>query len=687
MSTGSDPLLHIQREAADPQTAPERLQELAQLPQIAPIVATNPAATAPLLRALADSTDATTRAAVAAHPNAPLDLLLQLAGEFPAAFCANPVLPLLLLEQPDLPARMDPDALRRLLCYAGVPQSILRWIAAHAAPPEAEAARLHIMLAGEVGADWPAHARAALWKAAPPSYSDLLLELLGLGAVPTWLLEVLAAMGDVEVRTAVARSPHTPRALLRPLRHAGASGDLRSYALPAEPGDPETLAWLATGGVYARRVAARNPMTLAPVLAQLAADVDRSVRQGVARNSAAPPALLARLATDRAADVRQLVARHAGAPHLLDRLARDPSRDVRFTVARNPRTPSTTLERLGSDPERVVRQGVARNPATPPAILARLAEDAHPKVRAAIARRSGYTSVQDACMALEIHTLTTAASKRSASRFPAPAPSLTKEQRAADPAAPLDDLRALAEDGNPKVRATVARNLRTPPDLLAWLADDESPIVHRGVAEHPDVSPALLERFAADPTWVNYKVRLAVAQHPRVTPRALELMAGDLSVAVRRLVLAHPLTPPTARRHILTRSLDMCLTSSEPFYHAVALAHPQAPIAALLQAGRSPEWLVRLAAAQNPHAPHELLVMLSEDGNQLVRAAARAALLELSPSTVSADDSVTPDGLIRYSVGRDQRSPHERLAAFDTDPVLRAARAATQRTSDDQECS
>jgi hypothetical protein len=643
MSTGSDPLLHIRREAADPQTAPERLQELAQLPQIAPIVATNPAATAPLLRILADSTDATTRAAVAAHPNAPLDLLLHLAGELPAAFCSNPVLPLLLLEQPDLPARMEADTLRRLLGYAGVPPSILRWIAAHAAPPEAEAARLHIMLAGEAGADWPAHARTALWRAAPPSYTELLLELLSLGAIPAWLLEMLAGMGDVEVRTAVVRSPHTPRALLRPLRRAGASGDLRCYAPPAEPGDPETLAWLATGGVYARRVAARNPTTPAPVLARLAADLDRSVRQGVAQNSATPPALLARLATDRAADVRQLVARHAAAPSLLERLARDLSRDVRLTVGRNPRTPPAALERLASDPERVVRLAVARNPAAPPTILAGLAEDAHPSVRAAIARRSGHMPPQEQYAASEAGIPANVAPRRGMPDVAALVSSLEKEQQAADPATALDDLRALAEDANPKVRAAVARNPRTPPDLLAWLADDESPIVHRGVVEHPDAPPALLERFAADPTWVNYKVRRAVAQHPLVTARALELMAGDLSVTVRRLVLAHPLTPPEARQHILARSLDMCLTSSEPFYHAVALAQEQAPIAALSQAAQSPEWLVRLAAARNPHAPYELLVTLSEDGNRLVRAAAQAALLQAArAATLRTPDDQKP---------------------------------------------
>ena len=78
MSTVSDPPPRIRREAADPHTAPERLREFARDPLLAPIVAANPAANAQLSRALAESDDAETRAAVTSHPNAPLESLLQL---------------------------------------------------------------------------------------------------------------------------------------------------------------------------------------------------------------------------------------------------------------------------------------------------------------------------------------------------------------------------------------------------------------------------------------------------------------------------------------------------------------------------------------------------------------------------------------------------------------------------------
>lgn len=639
--------------------------------------ASNPNAAASTLRSLYNSGDPAIHAAIAANPNTPLDILLPLAGSFPAAFCSNPVLPLLLLEQPNLPAHMPPDTLRRLLSYAGVPAAILRWIVAHAPPAEAETARLHINLAGEAGSDWAELARQACWHTTPPSYNDLLLELIVLGAIPAWLYEMLATVQDAEVRRTIAQSPHIPRSILRPLRHAGASGNLQGYVPAPQPYDTQILSRLAKGNVYARRVAARNPGSSAALLAQLAADSDSSVRQGVAANRTTDPKLLARLATDRSIDVRQLVARHSRMPQVLERLARDPARTVRINVARNPASAANILERLSADKEHTVRLALARNPNLAQDMLQTLARDSHPKVRAIAIRRM---------LALDLDigeearaSLTLNQAQPASSHVTMPTIAQNTEHYAADPDTPLDELRRLAEDPNPRIRMTVGCNPATPPDLLVWLADDESNIVHQGVAQHPDVAPEILERFAADHTWANYRTRMAVARHPKVTTRALEIMADDMGVGVRRLVLANPRTPASALSKILARSLDMCLVSSEPFYHAIALAHPKVPLAAFERVAQSPDWLSRFAAAQNPHAPQALLEQLSQDGNRLVRAAARDGLLQAQAAHPSTDDKDAPEGLTRYSVGLDQTTPGKRLADFDSDPMLRAAREAMKK--------
>jgi hypothetical protein len=143
----------LRAEAAALHTPAERLRELARRPALAPIVASNPGAGADLLRELGSIDDHTpfatfaarvpvarvaahqllaggnpTLAAVASNPNTPVETLLRLAGAYPEQFCANPALPLLLLENPNLLAEMPPARLRGLLRYANVPRDFLEWV-------------------------------------------------------------------------------------------------------------------------------------------------------------------------------------------------------------------------------------------------------------------------------------------------------------------------------------------------------------------------------------------------------------------------------------------------------------------------------------------------------------------------------------------------------------------------------
>jgi Leucine rich repeat variant len=697
-------------EAADPATPAERLRELAQHPDLAPIVAANVGVSAELLReiearivetlpmpvdaaialmthgtptiatnhyrALGLRADNPTLAAIAGNPNAPTDTLLRLAGAFPAQFCANPIFPLLLLENPNLPGEMPLPIVRSLLRYAGVPRTFLEWIASYGMPEVNEAARLHVAIAGEAGPDWRQLAQAEIWKTNISESDDLLLELLGLGAVPEWMLALLAGSADKAVRRAVARSPGASKAALKPFRRAGASSDLAGYAPPDRALDPAVLEWLAMGGRYARALAARNPGTPAAIPEQLAADVERAVRQSVARNPAAPPHLLDRLAGDRTPDVRQAVARNAATPiATLEQLAGDRAKDVRWTLARNPRAPRETLERLARDAHTVVRQAVARNPATPANLLdiladdeqravrlmvarafgapastlERLAADPDPEIGAAVARHPNLPPTVRKRLLASNATAKRAKRKttddRSASQRPSDlvgardlgeierlagdASSLVRAELAASAGVPAAILRRLAEDSSAHVRAAVARNPATPLDQLQWLAEDDVWAVHRAVAQNPRTPAAILAKFAEDYSWSNMRVRVAVVRNPNVSAAILEHLAGDLSVDVRREVMRHPATPSGARARILISSLEMCTRTSESFYHVLALAHPDAPAAYVESRISSPEWLERYAITRNPRAPSQILAALADDGNRLVRASARAALAEV----------------------------------------------------------
>lgn len=95
--------LSLQQEAENEKTMGSRLAELAQIStELAQMVAKNPSTPPELLGELSKSQDAKTRQHVAGNPNTPIDLLWELGVEFPQQLVNNPILCLLLLENPNL---------------------------------------------------------------------------------------------------------------------------------------------------------------------------------------------------------------------------------------------------------------------------------------------------------------------------------------------------------------------------------------------------------------------------------------------------------------------------------------------------------------------------------------------------------------------------------------------------------
>lgn len=93
-------LLQQKLEASSPDTSPEQLRTLAYTSRTLMLqVAENNAAPPELLRELAASSKAVCER-VAANPNTPIDVLLKLGAKFPKQLLSNPILPLLLLENP-----------------------------------------------------------------------------------------------------------------------------------------------------------------------------------------------------------------------------------------------------------------------------------------------------------------------------------------------------------------------------------------------------------------------------------------------------------------------------------------------------------------------------------------------------------------------------------------------------------
>ena len=123
--------------AKDPEADPSALEALAGTSEaIDRLLAKNPKASASLLEKLSHTSDKTTRNHVVLHPNAPKEVLVKLAHQFPADFFKNPAFDWLLLEDPELMQRIGGNVLGALLKSPDCPQSFLNWAVKHGTAKE-----------------------------------------------------------------------------------------------------------------------------------------------------------------------------------------------------------------------------------------------------------------------------------------------------------------------------------------------------------------------------------------------------------------------------------------------------------------------------------------------------------------------------------------------------------------------
>jgi hypothetical protein len=121
-----------------------------------------------------------------------------------------------------------------------------------------------------------------------------------------------------------------------------------------------------SGNDYADYATAACPSTPPHVLAQMALDKNKYVRQAVAGNRFAPLEILIQLANDPDEDVREhadctIASLSSTSPDVLAQMALDPRHNVRQEVASNESTPGQTLALLVMDESQYIRQAVAVN--------------------------------------------------------------------------------------------------------------------------------------------------------------------------------------------------------------------------------------------------------------------------------------------------------------------------------------
>lgn len=423
---------HQAHQAAEPITLEEWLRKLSGSSELAEMVASNAGIYAHLLRKIQIDETHHDAATLAGDPNTAPQILLRLAGLHPEAFSQNPILPLLLLENPNFLGEMRIDMLMSLMRYEGLPAELLRWIVTHGKPALAAEAGLHVVLAGEADQEWEALSSGALCKALTIGYTELLSEMIELEAVPVWLQAALATHEDPAIQALIAGSagqsfikeqPSIIQSSSTPEQDACAEDFSVRAIAAAHPGlSYATLRTLADDpSPKVRAAVVQNPGITHELLAYLAGDDSSLVLRAVAAHPATPPELLERLVYEHSwfnVPVRLAAAQRPDlAPGILELLAGDRSIHIRQAVLRHPNTPASarsqvldaalgacihssepfyhvialahpympieTLQINLNSPIWAERYAIARNPSTPEAIHSTLAHDGNRLVRAA----------------------------------------------------------------------------------------------------------------------------------------------------------------------------------------------------------------------------------------------------------------------------------------------------------------
>ncbi|MDZ8139196.1 MAG: hypothetical protein RM049_28595 [Nostoc sp. DedQUE04] len=500
------------------------------------------------------------------------------------------------------------------------------------------------------------------------SYKDFLCrKLANSPATFPNFLKHLANHSDGWTRGKAAENPNTPTETLRKL----ATENQVTFSLVCNFNTPaDILESLSTDQNPTIRIkVAEHPNTPLNVLKDLANDLNIHVAnaatkvigelqgeytaEAVRKNPKTPPDVLEKLAQK---DPRTVGEHPNTPPELLLKFSKSVDERLRESVAENPNASVSILKELAQDDSSMVRCGVAKNPNTPINLLFKeLARDAW--VSGAIAYRMSsekYGKYPEAESILDI------LAEESTSPLETILQRLAQEggeaarlflARRFD--LPVNFLTQFAESTEVNVCEGVAQNLNTPVTCLEKLVQSPATKVREAVAQNPNTPISILEQLSKDK---NYDVLLHIAQKTNLSPEILEELAGSkYSDQVREKAMLNPSLPKEAVERILCGeyathylklnpdflsrhpdslavTLNYYAKSEFPLVSFIALNQPQISQELLQEKSLSISWLERLAVAQNPQAIQQILTQLAQDSNQLVRAAAKDRLQDLSSS-------------------------------------------------------
>jgi hypothetical protein len=629
--------------AANPSTPISVLQQLLSTnPEISQILQTVVRdSTTPLsrLEQLADMEDNNICSGIATNPNMPMHLKVELAWSKSAsesvclAFASNPNTPVgilkliveqshsgrfLALSNPNMPVSILEQWARNEnaeICLAiaqnpNTPGKLLEQLAKNSNYRVQQAVAYHPntpvkvleQFTDEFGSLWyaaasnpnlPVSILERLAENTPPrgKYPDFQTRVYIIAGNPSTrasILERLAQNKDLKVRSAVARNPSTPASSLELLAQ---QGDYICYLLANNPSTPASLLkrFAECQSETIRSSVATNRNMPASILEQLAGDVCKEVRLAVAQNPNSPVSILEKLAGDTSSDVRLAVAQNSNTPQLVLKQVK-----AARQAAENPQTPPEQLKLLVNSQWDWIHEAVASNPSTPVRVLEQLVADKTLWVEEVLARFNNNAYYYSPTPGGGMGGLT------------------------------LDRLFNIRQ-----VMKALAENPNTPVTSLEKLLELKEYTllleICLGIANCPKTPVSFLEQLAKSEMAA---VRLAIAKNPNTPVSILEQLAGDREASVRRVAINKYLYQcPEGLPAVLA---NYARSDNSSFSRLIVLLHSQAPTELLAKNVCSSWWLERYAIAQNPNTSADTLKFLAQDGNRIVRAAAKDNLQQRS---------------------------------------------------------
>ncbi len=423
------------------------------------------------------------------------------------------------------------------------PRSLLEILVNSADAQVAEAARLHVNLAGEITDGWQQAVDEILQQRQLGQNDRLAVELLKLGTVPPCFFSEWV---PAEPLIQGLRNPQMPlRYRLQLLQRLAQEPTL-------EP----------------RLQVAESPETPLAVLEQLAGDLELPVRLAVKFNPSCPPPLIElvegqyAVASDWNTDSEQLAM-----------LGQSRWAWVRLAVAQNPSAPAETLMQLAGDAVYKIQLAVAKNPETPADVLAVLAEHQDKAIQAAVAEHGNATEEI-------LHQV-----------FPTQQQLLKRRENL--PASILERfLNEAATDRpiwqNSELRYLFLDQPNTPTWILAELANVDLKLLRakKRASNEPEIlelnEPDIQEPFEKS-IWNEISFLADVAKHPQVSVETLEQLARCPNPNVQIAVTHNSLTPIEVKLSLLE---DLAVYPDKKIQVQIA-AHPDTPVHILEAMGRN----------------------------------------------------------------------------------------------------